>query len=60
MGGEGEYFKDWGCWVSRSQEIPVNHPPESERRNLIGVGLDEDKGFDCEGRNGKRFQGFHT
>ena len=46
--------------MSRSQEIPVNHPPESERRNLIGVGLDEDEGLDCEGRNGKWFQGFHT
>ena len=46
--------------MSWSQEIPVNHPPESERRNLIGVGLDEDEGLDCEGRNGKRFQGFHT
>ena len=53
-------MRDWGCGVSRGQETLVDHPPESERRSWIGVGLDKDDGLDCEGRNGERFEGFHT
>ena len=58
--GKVEYLRDWGCGVSRGQETLVDHPPESERRSWIGVGLDKDDGLDCEGRNGERFEGFHT
>ena len=53
-------MKDWGCRVSQGQETPTNHPPENERKSWIEVGLDEDDGLDCEGRNGERFEGFHT
>lgn len=60
MGREGEYLRDWGCWVSQGQETPTDHPPESERRSLIAMGLDEDEGLDYEVRNCERFKGFHT
>ena len=46
--------------MSQGQETPTNHPLENERRSWIEVGLNEDDGLDCEGRNGERFEGFHT
>ena len=59
MGWKGEYLRDWGCGVSQGQETATDHPPENER-SWIEVGLDEDDGLDCEGRNGEKFEGFHT
>ena len=60
MGWKGEYLRVWRCGVSQGQETPTNHPLENERRSWIEVGLNEDDGLDCEGRNGERFEGFHT